>query len=407
MAHSLGNDVLMHVLNMCGAKSIELEHAFLWEPAIPDDSFDTNEKKYFAMDINKQNIPYEYSYPKAQQGTKAATVLYSDHDSILGALPPNTKPKVPTSWSTQAVHDFYFGLLSPSQKLLANFAIGTYVMISTNIFVKIIEEFTDLPNADKLNYYWIKGLIGTSDPEHIAALQNKINDPAAGIAFAAIAETIFMLDAYAMGAAGIHRELFSIYHVANLFVYPLSYFLNDDAEGSNCNNYYQQWRTHYQNSQQFPQTLTEQKSYLQKHYPAAYNLLSVGIYIAKHFMQNQPTGIKAALDWYKSPNNAAYAWFNSDKKEAFNNDTANNVAAVILTGLLTERADPKKAMGYNGVHKSTAFYSSDEHYPVPQVAILADHSAMKIPNKEMREKIYRGQLMQKTGTSFEYFGKYK
>ena len=93
MAHSLGNDVLMHVLNLCAEEGIQLDHAFLWEAAIPDDAFKTQAKWYFPMpnpqkpEQLSQRLPYTYNYTHAENGAKAVTVLYSSHDNIIGPMP--------------------------------------------------------------------------------------------------------------------------------------------------------------------------------------------------------------------------------------------------------------------------------------------------------------------------------
>ena len=39
MAHSLGNGVLMRVLDQCGANGIQIDHAFMWDAAIPNSCF--------------------------------------------------------------------------------------------------------------------------------------------------------------------------------------------------------------------------------------------------------------------------------------------------------------------------------------------------------------------------------
>lgn len=78
-----------------------------------------------------------------------------------------------------------------------------------------------------------------------------------------------------------------------------------------------------------------------------------------------------------------------------------NLVTIILTGLLTPEAVPKVAMGYKGADPQFPGY-----YPVNQKNLLADHCAMKIPDKELMDKIYIGQLMARQVQSFKFFGKY-
>jgi hypothetical protein len=80
---------------------------------------------------------------------------------------------------------------------------------------------------------------------------------------------------------------------------------------------------------------------------------------------------------------------------------------VLLTGLLTKAADAADAMGYSGVDGSSSFAKSINYFPVNQKELLASHCAMRIPTKELMEKIYVEALMKRKNYGFRYFGCYK
>ncbi len=82
IAHSLGNLVLMNILEQLGKQdkyTNGLNHVFMWEAAIPDNSFATEKPK--------DPIAAKYYYfPNAYKAMKKVTVLYSQHDNVLGAM---------------------------------------------------------------------------------------------------------------------------------------------------------------------------------------------------------------------------------------------------------------------------------------------------------------------------------
>ena len=82
IAHSAGNQVLMSLMNELGkqGKDSSIEHVFMWEAAIPDDSF--------SSPSTNQNPSGLYQFPEAYKVPKKITVLYSDNDNVLGSPPP-------------------------------------------------------------------------------------------------------------------------------------------------------------------------------------------------------------------------------------------------------------------------------------------------------------------------------
>lgn len=81
IAHSLGNLVLMNALNSLGKENKTINHAFMWQAAIPDNAF--------TVEMPQDPFTAEYYYlPYAHQGSKKFTLLFSEHDNVLGPVPP-------------------------------------------------------------------------------------------------------------------------------------------------------------------------------------------------------------------------------------------------------------------------------------------------------------------------------
>jgi hypothetical protein len=81
IAHSMGNCVLMNLLNRIAEFNIKIKHAFLWEASIPDYCLS---KQKHASDPNGT-----WHFPKAVDAAEKITVLYSNNDNILGPIVPN------------------------------------------------------------------------------------------------------------------------------------------------------------------------------------------------------------------------------------------------------------------------------------------------------------------------------
>ncbi len=352
MAHSLGNDVLMHVLELCGQTGIQVDHAFLWEPAIPNNSFGDNSKtKFLPLKLNNnvtnqlEDISYEYNYPNAQQGAQKVTVLYSGSDTILGPIPKG---------------DSTFGVLT-----------HTY------------------------------------------------EDPAAGIDFAAPAGMVDALD-LSEPFFGIHQPLRSIYNVANLFVYPMSYFINGTQESLEA--YYQLWISYYPTFESeagttltFSSSLTTQRSVMQTQYPHLFDLLEKGFEVGD---DNQPS---VAQTYQLSDKEKATAAImkglnllpmidtltselpqlpgSSDQEHAM------DVATIILCGLNTPEAQPPNAMGYSSADPSFGSCIQSAQQGPSNTDLCIDHSAMLLPTSQFMQYIYKGFLFS-GGGAFKCFGKW-
>jgi Alpha/beta hydrolase of unknown function (DUF900) len=105
MAHSLGNAVLARVLDLCGKNGVQIQHAHLWQPAIPNNALNTEAQNYLLILLpdpkgTEINLPANYDYTHARAGAKQITVMFSDQDTILGPV-----PKANADTSNQAVKE--------------------------------------------------------------------------------------------------------------------------------------------------------------------------------------------------------------------------------------------------------------------------------------------------------------
>ena len=247
--------------------------------------------------------------------------------------------------------------------------------------------------------YWDRKTHQNSSDPHLEGLIKKAEDPAAGMLFVMISEAIDLLDQYLLPVGKIHKKLLSIYHVANLFVYPLSAFLlGDDPEGF-MSTFYTHWCAFYGGYEtrrsdtgrlyhmDFALTLSQQTKLLQLQYHQFYTALKDAAWCA-----NESSAIFPAKD--QPLLSALY-----HHHESF--------TTLLLSVLMTEKAVPKAAMGWSGVDGKTPFSQSKVYHGVNQKDLLADHNAMMIPSKELFEKIYVDQLMKGTlGQQFKCFGRW-
>jgi len=87
IAHSQGNGVLVKAMDVLGKDAANIiNHAFFWEPAIPDNALSPSEKG------RKKNDPWYL--PNAHKSAKKITILYSNNDNIVGPIPKTQAPGV-------------------------------------------------------------------------------------------------------------------------------------------------------------------------------------------------------------------------------------------------------------------------------------------------------------------------
>ncbi|HLF66434.1 MAG TPA: hypothetical protein VI522_02335, partial [Gammaproteobacteria bacterium] len=284
--------------------------------------------------------------------------------------------------------------------------------------VPLVEKNQSLPNGIKLMWLLFKGILdGPQDPDQLKLLQAKVADPGAGMLFAAIAEVIYLLDAYGLPAAKLHVQLMSIYHLANLLVYPLTYFMQAN-DASVCEAFYTDWQEQYhtfdamirqdntlnatsppqvaiEENTPLPASFAEQQTNLRKHLPDAFNLLSVGFYLGQGLLGcagSDLSGYAMAKQFLENRGGKFYQWYEG-KDINFYDDFSNAMATILLTALLTKQASPVDAMGYKGPDKQALDEMAGKMFRVKviysqslnQKDLLADHNAMLVPTKEAKK----------------------
>lgn len=399
MAHSLGNAVAARTLELCAEAGIQVKHAHLWQPAIPDNCLDPQTQKYLPVDLPiDQPNPTEitganYAYTKAQQGASNITVLFSQNDTILGPTPPAT-----TGATTSDDFNTFAGLPGLAQEW-------------------INKEMSE-------DHVYIRTLL----------------DPAAGVGFMIPAAAVAIMDKDVIPLAGIHEKLVSIYHFANLYRYPASFIFKGSVYDLTC--YYHDWVNQFK-TMQVPSAagapiqtvplkpdIVSQMNYISAVLPDLFNFVSVLVHICYH-----PTDIDTQnlgnLNW--TPNTASQAQSFGDKLKAailgageaakdamlnpaglvggtlkklggvfMEDDYSTLVATIILTGLLTPDAVPRPAMGYTGPETPGSIGLLD------QKTLLPDHSGMLFPTDQFFAMIYKNDLANNAnGNGINYFGKWK
>ncbi|MDF2941122.1 MAG: hypothetical protein K0R66_1764 [Gammaproteobacteria bacterium] len=146
MAHSLGNQVLLKALESLGQDpecAQAIDHIFMWEAAIPDNSF--------SDPAVNQDFSKDYAFPSAHKAFKKATVLYSQHDNILGPV----DKKDPDMW--QKLDDPSGGIAITS-------------------IAEIISWFDQFNIADHLkSVYNIANMFGTPFTELLKSQNNRLS----------------------------------------------------------------------------------------------------------------------------------------------------------------------------------------------------------------------------------------
>lgn len=139
IAHSLGNQVLMHALNILGKAKNPVNHVFMWDAAIPDNAFSTTPP-------NPENLNYPggfYYFPYANAGAKKFTILFSHQDNVLGPFPYHAFSHI-KNYIKQNIEQQKFD--------------GTWFSITLAI-VAIAACFFRLPNSAK-SFYGVANMIG-------------------------------------------------------------------------------------------------------------------------------------------------------------------------------------------------------------------------------------------------------
>lgn len=245
-------------------------------------------------------------------------------------------------------------------------------------------------------------------------LKATATDPGAGLTYSGIAGTVKLANSLTQ-TSGIRPPLQSIYHLANLFVEPLSYFANASAQ--DLSNYYAKWRTRYPSyqteagkDQAFPPDLATQHAAMTQAHPLLFAAIRDVFLIA----DNNPPAILASYTDLSHKQKVVAGMLDSlqclplpgANTLAGAAEHAAEVATLMLSVLSTAAAIVPPALGYTGV--------PDEHLPTvlqsPQKApngqnLCIDHSAMLFPTLDFMTYVYKGVLLQnKTGLSLTRLG---
>ena len=480
IAHSLGNEVLIRLLNLCGEQGIRVDHAFFWEPAIPNSSFSASKVYDAPMNmaqpintvspshsasrppVNSLNIDYGYYFPKASQGMDKATILYSPLDNILGKIElsgPLYHIEHIQAYRRQWEH-FYAGWFDWDSHYDARQAkpkirhtadngpiSGDMVFQSLAYNVGWLCQNTQDSLLYDLGSELLEHYIGSKDfldesvnQELLQVAKAKIEDPSAGWVFAASSLPLAMLEPFIQQELGDDVELVSIYHLANLVVYPVSWLIESQE---NMEQLYQELAksqglfSYRQQYQAYAKSLTEQVEQIEGLMPKIFknietfikdlfekllNKITDILQIAGPLVEN--LGILYAL--YKlHQNQQAIAQVEQQAEDLFKPFVTLLLTCLMTTSKKPLGAQPNDAMGHSGVDVNSEFYSKNYNKTFFQTAQLdpekktsqwpngvplcVDHSAMLFPSQLMKTWVYNRYLfgeLGKDGGRFEFFGKY-
>lgn len=415
MAHSLGNAILARTLDLCGKNGIQIQHAHLWQPAIPNNALDTTAStNYLPVLIpdsqgTEVNLPANYDYTHARSGAKEITVLFSTDDTILGPVTQGSASADNQALQQQEAADL--NQLTQMTLLQKAFALlGPAPFIEQTVV------------NDGLNMWFAK---------HNATLWETIQDPGAGWSFAVPATIIKFMDDQGIKIGGTHQGMLSIYHMANLFRYPLGYIFEGTEE--DLVTYYNDWKNKFKNFAvtkpdggavvftAMKATVYEQAIALFALHP---KLMSFAVSILNTFClyknssntqhitnaESDATQTKVTTDLTKIFALGVNGLIKLDF-EKISSDVGESckesilIATVLLTALLTGGAVPVEAMGYNGIPSLKEFFN---YGFIDQKGTLHDHVAMLYPDADMMKKIYIDNLKNgSTDKRIDYFGKWR
>lgn len=172
IAHSLGNGLLVKTMEYLGEKNQNIiAHAFLWQPAIPDNVFSLDSQThdpsyYFDPALDPWYVPHAY------RSAQKISILYSFNDNILGPLLPNqanqaeieNEKSVKELWSAKALSPFGLSLylLSswigvPPSNLINSYARQKYYLTWISVYPATIDGHVfDKNFANEISYWTSK-----------------------------------------------------------------------------------------------------------------------------------------------------------------------------------------------------------------------------------------------------------
>lgn len=128
IAHSQGNGVLLHALEKHALTNAPpIEHAFLWQAAIPSNSLSP---------VRTKNTHDLWYCPNAYKGANKITVLHSRNDNILGPLlEQKDQPegvKIRQVWNRKPILELVAGLLTQALELESMYLTANWVGVPTS-----------------------------------------------------------------------------------------------------------------------------------------------------------------------------------------------------------------------------------------------------------------------------------
>lgn len=322
IAHSLGNQVLLTIMEQLGMESQKepeyyegIEHVFMWEAAVPYDAFSSPA-------VNEDGDG-AYKFPNAYKAAKRISVLYSQHDDVLGLL-------------LHTHHEFW----------------------------------------------------------------DKFKDPAGSAVIAGISEVISWIDNY-----NLPNHLKSVYNIANMLGVPFTFLLNSEK---NRYAYYQSWVKKHpldKHNNTMRPTLSDQDYFIRQAFPDAYNGLSLLIAAYQQGVSRLLGNLTKYMmeGWNTIPAGIAkLVWDVLSRRSLVVDQTANEMATLLVTVLISKNSEPRPAMGYKGpdIHKDAEtmeLYRSGKLILVDQTPWLLTHDGMKIPSHELMEHIYKVYIIGQKG----------
>jgi hypothetical protein len=447
MAHSLGNEVLIRVLDKVGEAGLKpVDHVFMWDAAIPDTAFETTKTNYLPMKINGKDLNYGYNFIHAQKGVKKATILYSPLDNILGPiqlksrvfiLPEKDSSDGPDEWIT--VWQSLKGIMYIVCEMMLE-EIKQKNTENEPFWLWLWDESIDAIESGLWNILEaFGGYADTLTPEAKKALldiaKEKLQDPAAGFPFVMTSIPLAILDPVFQKHFGEHVKLSSIYHLANTFVYPFSWIIESEQNIETLYNQLLRTYGHFDSKKteenpsgfnEMQPTLELQTEYFKETlgYAGFYNTIDVFIGVFQTIAISlgvASIGILEAFTMVRS--------VQSGLNQA--QDLSEPFMTLFLTGLMINPSFPssalpaRPAMGYSGlpdadnnpllisgkVHQTAQLDLTSKSIQWPDgTPQCVDHCAMSFPASEgMNKWVYSNYLfgyLGQDGGRFDFFGNY-
>jgi hypothetical protein len=376
VAHSLGCTVLMKILSLCGKANLPVTHAFLWQAALPNNAFKTTSPKPSPKSSTHCTFPLKEHFPCAQSGAKKISVLYSKNDNILGGAE-----------LSKILAD-----ITPEKFLVRICTLISTLQTLVNSAPNILKFLHNNPDWDKIFFEtFLADLFSFID----YTLQAQYNFP---------------------------QKFTSVYHMATLFAFPLSFLLSSKNK---TGQFFKEWKNNYQylsfyangslSTLKIPLTFEKTQAHFQQHFTSLYRFCAEIASLLQTLSSNSPSSFSSLLQ----PNAIDYAsayltypytlMFTLEKSlgkkilqktlptpiekllaqpllQYFSHHHSELLTCLLL-GLTTKEAKIPPAMGVTG---STVHF--DHYSSFDQGTLLTEHSGMVTPNSEFYNKVYKNIL---------------